>query len=109
VDCLRQRSLAKYRDVVLLPALQLAQMDLQQRAIGPEQRVKARTVVVKVIEPLGTAAPSPPKWRRRGSVLDEDLAHYLRLRTEAGRRIPEHESLRVQALGGRHAPSASLG
>ncbi|GLQ48426.1 ABC transporter permease [Dyella lipolytica] len=84
---LRQRSIARYCDVVLLPALQLAQMDLAQKAIGPEQLLKARTAVVKVIESLGRETPSQPRWRRRTSVLDEDLVHYLRQQREhvAGR------------------------
>jgi predicted PurR-regulated permease PerM len=84
---LRQRSLAKYCDVVLLPALQLAQMDLAQKTIGPEQLLKARTTVVKVIESLGREAPVQSRWRRRTSVLDDDLAHYLRQQREhvAGR------------------------
>lgn len=85
---LRGRSLARYCDVVLLPALQLAQMDLAQKAIGPEQLVKARSAVVKVIESLGRETPSQPRWRRRASVLDDDnLAHYLRQQREhiAGR------------------------
>jgi hypothetical protein len=80
---LRQRSFAKYCDVVLLPALQLAQTDLAQKAIGPEQLVKARTAVIRVIESLGREAPSQPRWRRRTSVLDDDnVAHYLRQQRE---------------------------
>jgi predicted PurR-regulated permease PerM len=84
---LRQRSLAKYCDVVLLPALQLGQMDLAHKAIGPEQLIKVRTAVVKVIESLGGETPSQPWWRHRTSVLDDDLAHYLRQQREhiAGR------------------------
>ncbi|HUA78963.1 MAG TPA: AI-2E family transporter, partial [Dyella sp.] len=85
---LRQRSFARYCDVVLLPALQLAQLDLAQKAIGPEQLVKARTAIVRVIEALGREAPSQPRWRRRTSVLEEDnLGHYLRQQRErvAGR------------------------
>jgi predicted PurR-regulated permease PerM len=85
---LRQRSFARYCDVVLLPALQLAQTDLAQKAIGPEQLVKARTAVIRVIESLDREAPSQPRWRRRTSVLDDDnLAHYLRQQREniAGR------------------------
>lgn len=85
---LRQRSFARYCDTVLLPALQLAQTDLAQKAISPEQLVKARTAVIRVIESLGREAPSQPRWRRRTSVLDDDnLAHYLRQQREnvAGR------------------------
>jgi predicted PurR-regulated permease PerM len=80
---LRQRSFARYCDVVLLPALQLAQTDLAQKAIGPEQLIKARTAVIRVIESLGREAPSQPRWRRRTSVLDDgNLAHYLRQQRE---------------------------
>ena len=86
-DFLRQRSFAKYCDIVLLPALQLAQMDLAQKAIGPEQLVKARGAVIRVIESLGRETPTQPRWRRRTSVLEDDLAHYLRQQREhiAGR------------------------
>ncbi|MHA6205978.1 AI-2E family transporter [Dyella soli] len=84
---LRQGSLARYCDVVLLPGLQLAQLDLVQKAIGPEQLLKARTAVVRVIESLGKTAPAQSRWRRRSSVLDDDVAHYLRQQREdiAGR------------------------
>lgn len=85
---LRQRSFARYCDVVLLPALQLAQLDLAQKAIGPEQLLKARTAIVRVIEVLGRDAPPQPRWRRRTSVLEDDnLGHYLRQQREhvAGR------------------------
>lgn len=85
---LRQRSFARYCDTVLLPGLQLAQMDLAQKAIGPEQLLKARTTVIRVIETLGRETPSQPRWRRRTSVLEDDnLGHYLRLQREhvAGR------------------------
>ena len=85
---LRQWSFAKYCDVVLLPALQLAQLDLAQKAISPDQLLKARTAVVRVIESLGKEGPPQPRWRRRASVLDDDnLGHYLRQQREhsAGR------------------------
>ncbi|RDS79669.1 AI-2E family transporter [Dyella monticola] len=85
---LRQRSFARYCDAVLLPALQLAQMDLAQKAIGPQQLLKARTAVVRVIETLGRESSSQPRWRRSTSVLDEDnLGRYLRQQREhsAGR------------------------
>ena len=79
---LRQKSFARYCDVVLLLALQLAQMDLAQKAIGPEQLLKTRTAVAQVIESLGGAVPSQPRWRRHTSVLDDDLVHYLRQQRE---------------------------
>jgi hypothetical protein len=85
---LRQRSFAKYCDAVLLPALQLAQADLAQKAIGPDQLLKARTAVVRVIESLAKEGPPQLRRRRRASVLDDDsLGNYLRRQREdaAGR------------------------
>jgi hypothetical protein len=80
---LRQKPFARYCDVVLLPALQLAQMDLRQGAIGPDQLYRARAAVVRVIETLGREAPAQPRWRRRTSVLDDDnIGHYLRKQRE---------------------------
>ncbi|WP_284330804.1 AI-2E family transporter [Dyella flagellata] len=80
---LRQKSFARYCDVVLLPALQLAQMDLRQGAINPDQLHKARAAVVRVIETLGRETPAQPRWRRRTSVLDDDnIGHYLRQQRE---------------------------
>lgn len=80
---LRQKSFAKYCDAVLLPALQLAYMDMLQGAIRPEQQLKARAAVARVIETLGKESPAQPRWRRRVSVLDDDnLAHYLRQQRE---------------------------
>lgn len=80
---LRQRSFARYCDAVLLPALQLAWMDLRQRAISPDQLHKARATVVRVIEALGRTTPAQPRWRRSTSVLDDDnIGHYLRQQRE---------------------------
>lgn len=80
---LRQKPFARYCDVVLLPALQLAQMDLRQGAIGPDQLYRARAAVVRVIETLGREAPAQPRWRRRTSVLDDDnIGHFLRQQRE---------------------------
>lgn len=80
---LRQKSFARYCDVVLLPAFQLAQMDLRQGAISPEQLRKARSTVVRVIETLGRDTPVQPRWHRRSSVLDADnIGHYLRQQRE---------------------------
>ncbi|RUL77666.1 AI-2E family transporter [Dyella choica] len=80
---LRQKSFARYCDIVLLPALQLAQLDLRQGAINPDQLHKARAAVVRVIETLGKEAPAQPRWRRRTSVLDDDnIGHYLRQQRE---------------------------
>ena len=83
-EFLRQKSFARYCDVVLLPAFQLAQMDLRQGAINPEQLRRARGTVVRVIETLGRDTPVQPRWRRRTSVLDDDnIGHYLRKQRES--------------------------
>ena len=82
-EFLRQKSFARYCDVVLLPAFQLAQMDLRQGAITPDQLRRARSTVVRVIETLGRDSPVQPRWRRRTSVLDNDnIGHYLRQQRE---------------------------
>ncbi|GGA42417.1 AI-2E family transporter [Dyella nitratireducens] len=82
-EFLRQKSFARYCDVVLLPAFQLAQMDLRQGTINPDQLRRARSAVVRVIETLGRDTPVQPRWRRRTSVLDDDnIGHYLRQQRE---------------------------
>lgn len=83
-EFLRQKSFARYCDAVLLPAFQLAQMDLRRGEINPEQLRRARSAVVRVIETLGREAPVQPRWRHRISVLDDDnIGHYLRKQRES--------------------------
>jgi hypothetical protein len=83
-DFLKRKSFAKYCDVVLLPALQLAYIDLAQGAIGPEQRFKARRAIVRVIETLAGEVHKPPRWWRNTSALSEStLALSLRQRRES--------------------------
>jgi predicted PurR-regulated permease PerM len=83
-EFLKRKSFAKYCDVVLLPALQLAFIDVSQGAIGPEQRVKARRSIVRVIETLGGEPRARFSWWRSPPVPGEGaLAHSLRQRRES--------------------------
>jgi predicted PurR-regulated permease PerM len=80
---LRSKSFARYCDVVLWPALQLAYMDMQRGVITPEQQLKARAVVARVIEMLGSETRSRPLWRRSVFVMeDNNIGHYLRQQRE---------------------------
>jgi hypothetical protein len=85
-EFLKRKSFAKYCDLVLLPALQLAYIDVSQGAIGPEQRMKARRSIVRVIETLAgePRAAGRFSWRRNTFVLNEGtLARSLRQRRES--------------------------
>jgi len=76
---LKRKSFAAYCDVVLLPALQLARIDLTQGAISPGQQVKVRSAIVRVIDALGSETRQRSRWNRRVSVLeDSSLGHLLR-------------------------------
>jgi predicted PurR-regulated permease PerM len=82
-EFLKRKSFAKYCDVVLLPALQMALTDVARGAIAPEQRAKARRAIVRVIETLTGESRERFSWWRSTSVLSEDsLAFSLRQRRE---------------------------
>ncbi|WP_130619354.1 AI-2E family transporter [Dyella amyloliquefaciens] len=68
---LKRRPFAAYCDNVLLPALQLAGIDLRRGTIGTEQQATVRETIVAVIGALGSERRRHPRWRRRTSVLDE--------------------------------------
>lgn len=80
---LKRRSFARYCDKILIPALQLANADLVQHSITPQQQATVKSTVARVIEALGADA-CRPSWRsRRGSVLDEtSIGVHLRLQRE---------------------------
>ncbi|GAB2547139.1 AI-2E family transporter [Rhodanobacter koreensis] len=81
---LKRKSFAAYCDAVLLPALQLARIDLAQGAISPEQQVKARGAIVRVLEALSGEAHQRSRWHRHASVLDDpNLGRLLRQQREA--------------------------
>ena len=50
---LKQHSFANYCDLVLLPALHLARLDLEAGAISPDQQAKVRGSMVAVIAAIG--------------------------------------------------------
>jgi hypothetical protein len=76
---LKRKSFAAYCDAVLLPALQLARIDLNQGAISPGQQVKVRSAIVRVIDALGSETRKHSRWNSRVSVLDDSsLGHLLR-------------------------------
>ncbi len=68
---LKRKSFAAYCDVVLLPAMQLARIDLTRGAINREQQEGVRHVIVTVVETLGGEARRWSSPRRPTSVLDD--------------------------------------
>ena len=81
---LKRKSFAAYCDTVLLPALQLARIDLAQGTINPEQQVKARGAIVRVLEALSGETRRQSRWHRYPSVLDgSNLGRLLRQQREA--------------------------
>jgi predicted PurR-regulated permease PerM len=77
---LKRNSFAAYCDVVLMPALYLARLDLQTGAINSDQQSKVRNAMVAVIEAIGGEGRKLTRRNSRVSVLD---------RTSAGRRLRE--------------------
>jgi predicted PurR-regulated permease PerM len=81
---LKRKSFAAYCDAVLLPALQLARLDLANGLINPAQQIAVRSAVVRVIEALGSQARKESRWRRRVSVLDgSNIGQHLRQQRES--------------------------
>ncbi|WP_201316376.1 AI-2E family transporter [Dyella sp. EPa41] len=78
---LKRRSFAAYCDNVLLPALQLAGIDLRRGVIGAEQQGTVRETIVTVVSALGNEGQRHMRWRRRTSVLD-DVSIGRRLRQQ---------------------------
>jgi predicted PurR-regulated permease PerM len=68
-EFLKHNSFASYCDLVLMPALHLARLDLETGAISPDQQSKVRSAMVAVIAAIGGEPRRPPRRRRRESVL----------------------------------------
>jgi hypothetical protein len=68
---LKRKPFAAYCDAVLLPAMQLARIDLGRAAINREQQEGVRHVIVTVVETLGGEARRWSSPRRRTTVLDD--------------------------------------
>jgi len=80
---LKRNSFATYCDVVLMPALSIARLDLKAGAISAEQQVRVRNVIATVIGAIGGEGRRF-RWRpSRGSVLDQSsLGRRLRTQRE---------------------------
>jgi len=82
-EFLKRKSFAAYCDSVLLPALQLARIDLASGAISPAQQSAVKLAIVTVVESLDSHESKWTRWRRRTSVLDSmSIGASLRLHRE---------------------------
>jgi predicted PurR-regulated permease PerM len=71
---LKHNSLAAYCDLVVMPALRLAALDLERGAIRIEQQLKVRSTIVSVIAAIGGAGGRFTRRRNAISVLDHTSA-----------------------------------
>jgi predicted PurR-regulated permease PerM len=71
---LKRNSFANYCDLVLLPALQLARMDLSAGTISADQQSKVRSAMVAVIAAIGGESRWRSRRRYQSSVLDDSNA-----------------------------------
>jgi predicted PurR-regulated permease PerM len=72
---LKRNSFATYCDVVLIPALSLARLDLDAGAISAQQQSLVRNVMVDVIGAIGGEGRKFSRRQARGSVLDHPSLH----------------------------------
>ena len=68
---LKRYCLAAYCDRVLIPAMHLARLDADSGAISDDEQLKIDRVVVHVVSALSSDQLKLPRWRYRGSVLDD--------------------------------------
>jgi predicted PurR-regulated permease PerM len=73
-EFLKRNSFANYCDLVLMPALHLARIDLQSGAISTDQQLKVRGAMVAVIAAIGGEDRRLSRRRLRSSVLDNSTA-----------------------------------
>ena len=71
---LKRNSFANYCDLVLMPALHLARIDLLAGTINTDQQLKVRNTMVAVVAAIGGDSRKLPRRRRRASVLDSATA-----------------------------------
>lgn len=82
-EFLKRKSFAAYCDAVLLPALQLARIDLGVGSINAAQQASVKRSIVTVVESLDSHESKWARWRRRTSVLDSvSIGRSLRLHRE---------------------------
>jgi hypothetical protein len=73
-EFLKRDSFANYCDLVLMPALHLARIDLESGAISTEQQLRVRSAIVSVIAAIGGENRRPSRRSLRSSVLDKSSA-----------------------------------
>ncbi len=78
---LKRNSFASYCDVVLMPALYLARLDVRTGAISEDQQIRVRSVMVAVIEAICGGGRKLSR-RQRVSVLDRSAGRQLRQQRE---------------------------
>jgi len=76
-EFLKRSTYADYCDLVLLPALHLARLDLESGAISTEQQIRVRGAMVAVIAAIGKDHHRRARRRLRTSVLDKANAGRL--------------------------------
>jgi predicted PurR-regulated permease PerM len=97
---LKHNSLAAYCDLVVMPALRLAALDLERGAIRMEQQLKVRSTIVSVIAAIGGAGSIFTRRRNAISVLDH---------TSAGRQLrQQREQLTGRWQGPLSVPPGSV-
>jgi hypothetical protein len=97
---LKRSSFAAYCDLVLMPALHLAGIDVQNRTISDEQLTTVRTTIVAVIAALGGESRRVMRRRGRESVLEQ---------TSAGRQLrSQREQLSGRWQGPLTVPPGSV-
>jgi predicted PurR-regulated permease PerM len=81
---LRRNSFADYCDLVMMPALHLARLDLESGAIDVDQQMKVRSAMVEVIAAIGGESR---RIRRR------HLSYSVLAETNAGRQLRQQREL----------------
>jgi predicted PurR-regulated permease PerM len=76
-EFLKRDTFANYCDLVLLPALHLARLDLESGTISKEQQMRVRGAMVAVIAAIGGDKRRLSRRRLRSSVLDKSTAGRL--------------------------------
>jgi predicted PurR-regulated permease PerM len=76
-EFLKRNTFADYCDLVLLPALHLARLDLLSGAISNEQQTRVRGAMVAVIAAIGGEHRRRSRRRLRSTVLDKSTAGRL--------------------------------
>jgi predicted PurR-regulated permease PerM len=76
-EFLKRDSFANYCDLVLLPALHLARLDVVSGTISGEQQARVRSALVAVIAAIGGERRGASRRRLRSSVLDKSTAGRL--------------------------------